>query len=288
MERRSGAGPIDTRSQVAAFLRSRRARLRPADVGLPGTDRHRRVPGLRREEVALTAGVSVAYLTRLEQGQAGKVSPEVLDALARALRLSGAEHTHLAHLLNCRHRGGHAPPEAQHVRPALRGLLAAIEGVPAYVTGRRCDLLAWNRAASAVFGDWDGLPPRERNWARLVFLHPGHRALFTDPEAVAADAVGALRLDAGCYPDDPLLAALLDDLAAGSADFRRLWSGQDVRRQDHGARPVRHPEAGALDLSFETVRLPGDTEQFLTLYSAPPGSPAAAALRALEPRPARD
>ncbi|MEU6040221.1 helix-turn-helix transcriptional regulator [Actinomadura sp. NPDC047616] len=276
-----GGPPIDPRGELGEFLRSRRARVRPGDVGLPSSGRYRRVPGLRREELAQLAGVSVAYLTRLEQGRGHNVSAEVLDAIARALRLTDAEHAHLTHLVKCQRRRRDVPPPRDRVRPALRDMLTSLEGVPAYVTGRRTDILAWNAMAGAVFGDWDRLPPHECNWARLVFLRPDQRRLFADWEAMAADVVGALRLYAGCQPDDPGLAALVGDLSVRSAEFRRLWAGHDVKENSHGVRRLRHPLVGDLTLSFESFRLPDDEEQVVTVYHAPAGSAAAESLRLL-------
>ncbi|WP_067482854.1 helix-turn-helix domain-containing protein [Actinomadura hibisca] len=266
---------------IGGFLRSRRARLRPEDVGLPATGRYRRVPGLRREELAQLAGVSVAYLTRLEQDRGDNVSDEVLDAIARALRLTANERAHLVHLARNRHRKGTAPPEQRQVRAALQGMLAAMEDVPAYITGWRSDILAWNRMAAALFGDWDGTPPQKRNWIRLLFLSPDHRRLFADWEARAAEAVGALRLDAGQRLDDPELAALVDEVSARSPEFRRLWATHDVKEKSHGTRRLHHPVAGDLELSFESFRLPDDSEQCLTVYHAPPGSATVENLRLL-------
>ncbi|MEQ4721187.1 helix-turn-helix transcriptional regulator [Nonomuraea sp. B19D2] len=276
-----GEQPIDPRAEIGAFLRSRRARLTPEDVGLPVFGRHRRVPGLRREELAQLAGVSVAYLTRLEQGRGNNVSDEVVDAIARALRLTDAEYTHLTHLVRCQHRKQPAPPHQQQVRATLRQLLASLDGAPAYVTGPRSDIVAWNRMAAALFGDWDGLPSRERNWARLVFLRPGHRRLFADWESKAIDVVGALRLYAGCYPDDPQLLTLVGELSVKSEEFRRLWARHDVKETNHGTQRLRHPLVGELTLSFESMRLPDDPEHSLTVYHAPPGSAAAENLRLL-------
>ncbi|MFC9972539.1 helix-turn-helix domain-containing protein [Spirillospora sp. NPDC127200] len=274
----AGDGPPDG---LGGFLRSRRARLRPEDAGLPVTGRYRRVPGLRREELAQLAGVSVAYLTRLEQDRGDNVSDEVLDAIARALRLSANERAHLVHLARSRHRKGRPPAGRRQVRASLRGMLAAMEDVPAYITGWRSDILAWNRMAAALFGDWDRMPPGERNWVRLLFLEPGHRELFADWEARAAEAVGALRLDAGGRLDDPELVALVDEVSERSPEFRRLWATHDVKEKSHGTRRLRHPVAGDLDLAFESFRLPDDSEQCLTVYHAPPGSAAEENLRLL-------
>ncbi|WP_338896378.1 helix-turn-helix transcriptional regulator [Streptomyces sp. TG1A-60] len=276
-----GAGALDRRAELSEFLRSRRARLKPEDVGLPAFGRQRRVPGLRREELAQLAGVSVAYYTRLEQGNGRNVSAEVLDAIARALRLNDAEHAHLTHLAKPKSHKKKRSARPQQVRGALRQLIDALDGVPAYVTGRRSDILVWNRMAAAVFGDWSELPAQERNWARLVFLRPAYRDLYVDWDQKAADIVSHLRMDAGCHPDDPLLSALVGELSVKSEEFRRLWATHDVKEKSHGLKRMRHPLVGDLTLSFETLRLPDDQEQALITYHAEPGSPSADALRLL-------
>ncbi|MFG2886061.1 helix-turn-helix domain-containing protein [Streptomyces sp. NPDC048297] len=278
----AGTGaPLDRRAELSEFLRSRRARLKPEDVGLPDFGRHRRVPGLRREELAQLAGVSVAYYTRLEQGNGRNVSAEVLGSIARALRLSDAEHAHLTHLANPKaHKKKPAARQLQ-VRVALRQLLDAMEGVPAYVVGRRSEILAWNRMAAAVFGDWGELPAAERNWARLVFLHPDYRDLFVDWEQKAIDIVCALRMDAGCYPDDPRLSALVGELSVKSGEFRQLWATHDVKEKSHGVKRLHHPLVGELSLSYEGFRVAGDADLSLVTYHAEPGSPSAESLRLL-------
>lgn len=273
--------PLDGRAELSEFLRTRRARLQPEDVGLPNFGRHRRVPGLRREELAQLAGVSVAYYTRLEQGNGRNVSGEVLDAIARALRLTDAEHAHLTHLAKPKQHKKKRPARPQHVRPALLQLLDAMDGVPAYVVGRRTDILGWNRMAAAVFGDWGALPPEERNWARLCFLHPDARALFRDWERKASDIVSFLRMDAGCYPNDPLLSALVGELSVKSEEFRGLWATHDVQEKGHGVKRLHHSLVGDLTLSFETLQLPDDHDQSLVTYHAEPDSASADALRLL-------
>jgi len=273
--------PLDRRAELSEFLRSRRAWLKPEDVGLPDFGRHRRVPGLRREELAQLAGVSVAYYTRLEQGNGRNVSAEVLDSIARALRLTDAEHAHLTHLAKPKSHKKRPAARQQHVRPALRQLLDTMEGVPAYVVGRRSEILAWNRMAAAVFGDWKGLPAAERNWARLVFLRPEYRELFVDWEQKAIDIVCALRMDAGCWPDDPRLSALVGELSVKSEEFRRLWATHDVKEKSHGVKRLHHPLVGDLALNFESLRLSDGTDQSLLVYHAEPGSPSAESLRLL-------
>ncbi|MER5402885.1 helix-turn-helix transcriptional regulator [Streptomyces sp. NPDC002599] len=275
------AHALDRRAELSEFLRSRRARLKPEDVGMPDFGRHRRVPGLRREELAQLAGVSVAYYTRLEQGNGRNVSAEVLDSIARALRLTDAEHNHLTHLAKPKQHKKRSAARPQQVRGSLRQLLDTIDGVPAYITGRRSDVLVWNRMAAAVFGDWSELPPQERNWARMVFLRPEYRDLFVEWEQKAIDIVCLLRMDAGCHPDDPRLAALVGELSVKSEDFRRLWATHDVKEKSHGVKLLRHPLVGDLALQFESFRLIGDSELALVTYHAEPGSGSAEALRLL-------
>ncbi|MFI1574397.1 helix-turn-helix transcriptional regulator [Streptomyces anulatus] len=274
--------PLDRRAELSEFLRTRRAKLQPGDVGLPEFGRHRRVPGLRREELAQLAGVSVAYYTRLEQGNGRNVSAEVLDAIARALRLTDAESAHLTHLAKpARHKKKRRPARVQRVRKGLLYLLDSMDGIPAYVTGARSDVLAWNAMAAAVFGDWGALPPAERNWARLVFLSPAYRDLFVNWDSKASDMVSYLRLYAGCHPDDPELSALVGELSVKSDEFRRLWATHNVKEKGHGVKLLRHPLVGELTLSYETLNLPDDEEQHLVTYHAEPGSESAQSLRLL-------
>jgi transcriptional regulator with XRE-family HTH domain len=239
------------------------------------------VPGLRREELAQLAGVSVAYYTRLEQGNGRNVSAEVLDSIARALRLTDAEHAHLTHLAKPKQHKKKPAGRPQQVRRGLLQLLDTLEGVPAYVSGRRTDILAWNRMAAAVFGDWGELPAQERNWARMVFLQPEYRDLFVEWEQKASDVVSFLRMDAGCCPDDPRLSALVGELSVKSEEFRRLWATHDVREKSYGVKHLRHPLVGELKLNFEAFRLADDEGQALMTYHAEPGSPSAEALRLL-------
>ncbi|MEV0175147.1 helix-turn-helix transcriptional regulator [Streptomyces sp. NPDC050803] len=281
-ERVQAAGrALDRRAELSEFLRTRRARLKPEDVGLPDYGRHRRVPGLRREELAQLAGVSVAYYTRLEQGNGRNVSAEVLDSIARALRLSDAEHAHLTHLAKPKQHKKKPAGRTQQVRGALRQLLDTIDTVPAYIVGRRSDVLVWNRMAAAVFGDWSELPAQDRNWARMVFLRPEYRELFVEWDQKASDMVSYLRMDAGCHPDDPRLSALVGELSVKSEEFRRLWATHDVKEKSYGVKRLRHPLVGELTLSFETFQLVDDVEQALITYHAEPGSPSAEALRLL-------
>ncbi|MFG3346639.1 helix-turn-helix transcriptional regulator [Streptomyces sp. NPDC048018] len=275
---------MDLSAELSEFLRTRRARLKPQDVGLPEFGRHRRVPGLRREELAQLAGVSVAYYTRLEQGNGKNVSTEVLDSIARALRLSDTERAHLTHLAKptVKKRQRAAISRPQKVRPGLVHLLDSMEGVPAFVLGRRGDILAWNRMARALLGDFAAWEPRERNMARMVFLDPNARDLYVDWECKATEVVSVLRLYAGMYPDDQELLSLVGELSVRSEEFRSLWAAHTVTDKGHGTKRMRHPLVGEMTLAYESFKVPGDDpDLMLVTYHAEPDSPAADALRLL-------
>ncbi|MCX4818967.1 helix-turn-helix transcriptional regulator [Streptomyces sp. NBC_01142] len=272
---------MDQRAELSEFLRSRRGRLQPEDVGLPHFGRHRRVPGLRREELAQLAGVSVAYYTRLEQGNSRNVSTAVLDAIARALRLSDAERDHLTHLAKPTQKKHRRMGRPQQLRPALQQLIDAMDGVPAYVIGRRLDILGWNRMARALLGDFAALPPQERNMARLVFLDPNAPDLYVDWQCKATEVVSLLRMYAGCSADDPQLPGLVGELSVRSEEFRTLWAAHTVSEKGHGAKRLRHPLVGEMTLSYETLRLPDDHDLSLVAYHAEPGTRSAESLRLL-------
>ncbi len=246
---------------VGTFLRSRRARLQPGDVRLPEFGR-RRVPGLRREELAQLAGVSVDYYVRLEQGRGLHVSDSILDAVATALRLSEAERDHLRLLARPRHDADGADDARQEVAPTLRRLLETMEGVPAFVLGRRTDVLGWNALADAVFG-FSALPLGERNSARFTFIHPEAHVLYPDWRTVAAETVAYLALDAGRHPGDPQLERLVGELAIASETFRELWARHDILEQSQGPKRVAHPVAGELEFEYQTLLPPDDPDQFL-------------------------
>ncbi|MGX1880903.1 helix-turn-helix transcriptional regulator [Streptomyces sp. NPDC055287] len=271
---------MDQRAELSEFLRSRRARLKPEDVGLPDFGRHRRVPGLRREELAQLAGVSVAYYTRLEQGNGRNVSMGVLDAIARALRLSDAERDHLTHLAKPSPKRKR-PVRPQRLRPGMQHLMDAMDGVPAYVMGRRTDVLGCNRMARSLFGDITALPVEERNIARLLFLDDDYRNVYVDWEFKACEVVSYLRLDAGCHPDDPLLSALVGELSVKNEVFRSLWAAHHVKDKGHGSKRLHHPLVGELTLAYETLTLADDPEQHLITFHAEPGSPSQASLHLL-------
>jgi transcriptional regulator with XRE-family HTH domain len=281
---------MDKRRELGQFLKSRRARLRPEDVGIQAYGR-RRVPGLRREELGQLAGISVDYYVRLEQGRAGQPSEGVLDALARALRLDDAERAHLYDLsrpVRRRSRG----PTPERVRSGLRRLIDGLDGIPAMVVGRRMDVLAWNRLNAALLVDWGSLPREHRNVARHFFLDEGARELYMDWDENAEATVAYLRLAAGRYPDDPGLAELIGELSMKSDEFRRLWPRRDVTEKTYGAKRLDHPIVGRLTLAYETLALPSDGDQTLVLYTAEPGSNSETGLRllgsAIQPEPASE
>ncbi|MEV0090710.1 helix-turn-helix transcriptional regulator [Streptomyces sp. NPDC050738] len=271
---------LDRRAELGEFLRSRRARLRPEELGLPAYGGQRRVPGLRREELALLAGVSVDHYVRLEQGRTLHFSEAVLDAVARALRLDPVERDHLYRLARP-WPGTDGPEDAQQVRPGLRRLLDSAADVPAYVVGRNTDVLAWNQLAAALITDFGALAPRQRNLARLVFLDEGMRSLYADWPAKASDVAAYLRLDAGRHPDDPRTAELIGELTASSPEFKALWDEHRIKDKTHGRYVYRHPVVGELDLGFETLRLPDDPDQALVAHTVEEGSPSQTALRLL-------
>ena len=275
--------------ELGLFLKSRRARVRPEDVGLQAYGR-RRVTGLRREELAQLAGVSVDYYVRLEQGRAGHPSEGVLDAIARVLRLDDAERAHLFDLSRPVRRRRSSPTE--RVRPGVRRLLETVPHLPAMVIGRRMDVLAWNRLAAALLADWGTLPREQRNTARHFFLDAGARELYSDWEESARATVAWLRLAAGRHPDDVGVAELIGELSMKSEEFRRLWPRHDVREKTHGTKRFQHPIVGSLTLAYESLALPGDGDQTLVVYTAEPGSSSETALRLLasaaEPEPAAE
>jgi transcriptional regulator with XRE-family HTH domain len=266
--------------EVGDFLRSRRARIQPGEVGLPSHGR-RRVPGLRREEVAQLAGVSVDYYIRLEQGRGPSVSDAVLDAIARVLRLDETEHAYLRTVARPRRpRARQRQSEAPRVRPGVQLLLDTMERSPAFVLGPRMDVLAWNALGDAVNG-FSRLAPAERNVPRLVFLDPAGRDLYPEWHAVAAQTVAHLRVNAGRYADDPGLCALVGELSVKSEDFRRLWADHEVRECAHGVKKVRHPVAGLLTLPYETLTIAAAPDQTIVAYTPEPGSETAERLALL-------
>ncbi|MFF3319961.1 helix-turn-helix transcriptional regulator [Streptomyces sp. NPDC003035] len=274
---------MDPSSEIREFLRTRRARITPEQAGLAPHSGPRRVPGLRREEVAQLAGVSVDYYIRLERGRTQGVSETVLEAVARALHLDEAERAHLFDLAQptattrARRKRPLAP---QRVHPVLYRTLDSLS-VPAVVQGRRTDILAANRLAHALYTDFEARPRRERNFAHFVFLDEAARALYADWERVADDCLAMLRLYAGRHPDDPQLTELIGELSLHSDAFRRMWADHDVQAHTTGTKRLHHPLVGDLTLDYLVLAVEGDPEQTLTIYTPEPASPSAEALALL-------
>ncbi len=241
------------------------------------------MPGLRREELARLAGVSVDYYVRLEQGRNGKVSLQVLNAIADALQLSVTERHHLHALVHT--EAASSKPPAQQVRPGLQRILNTFDNAPAYVVCRRLQILAWNHLARILIADFPSLPEEQRNLARLTFLDGSSRHRYVNWHRKADDTVAFLRVAAGKHPDDQELTRLIHELSARSEDFRAMWADHTIRDETHGRKPLYHPLTGPLELEFETFRIPDDPDQALTVYTAEPSSPTADALKRLATTP---
>lgn len=268
------AGTPDNPSTLGGYLRARRDLVRPEDVGLIAGGR-RRVPGLRREELAMLAGISSDYYLRLEQGRDRHPSAQVLDALAVALRLDAAATDHLHDLARPRTRR-RAAPRAERVPAGIAQLIDQLP-MPAYVSGRYLDVLAANPLARALSPNFTP----GRNLLRQVFLDPGDRELHLDWERATAGAVGGLRAAAGTDPDDPRLAALVGELSIRSDRFRTLWARADVGHRGEGTSHMRHPQVGELYLRREKLDIAGTGGQQLVVYHAEPGTDSAQALALL-------
>ncbi len=275
-----------TGAEISAFLKARRARLTPAEVGLPPVPGRRRVPGLRREELAQLAGLSVDYYVQLEQGRRPRASDAVLDALARALRLTPVEREHLGTLTaagatrpalgpaaggaagsaqaagGTAARAGSGLSAAHHLQP----LLDLLDRVPAIVLGRRMDVMAWNNAADAVFdfASWSSAPP---NGAREVFRRPNARERYPDWKHLAEEVVANLHLDAGRHPTDRRLSALVGELSVASDEFRQLWARYDVRRKDAGPSRLVHPLVGELAFAYRALSAQSSKDELLMTYT---------------------
>jgi transcriptional regulator with XRE-family HTH domain len=279
-QRRRGSSlrAVDRRREVREFLKSRRAKVTPEHVGLRVIDGDlRRVPGLRREEVAELAGVSVDYYTQLERGDVDGASDSVLNAVARALRLDEAERTHLFDLARAR-ASARAAASPDLVRPTVQRTLDAFTGGLALVRNRRWDYLAANALGRAVYAEIFDSRTGAPNHVRYVFLDPRARAFFDDWPAVAHDTARILRAEAGRDPLDPGSAALIDEMLEASADFRAVWAQHDVRLPAAGRHRFHHPEVGTLDLVFESAALRADPGLTLLLATPDPDSPTATAL----------
>lgn len=268
----------DLRTDIREFLRSRRARIAPEQAGLPAYGGNRRVKGLRREEVALLAGVSVDYYVRMERGSLAGASDAVLAALAAALQLDDAERDHLVHLA----RRSTAPGGLRRRRPAvavrstLQQVLDAVADAPAWICNGRYDVLATNHLARALYSPLLADPRRPANTARFVYLTPeAARDFFVDYDRVAGDVAAKLRMEAGRDPHDEELIALVGELSTCSELFRQRWASQDVRLHRSGRKRLHHPSVGRLDLDVESLELPAEPGLYLTVYTAPAGTPTA-------------
>lgn len=276
---------MDPRDDIREFLTSRRAKITPEQAKLPAYGGNRRVAGLRREEVAMLAGVSVDYYTKLERGNFGTVSEGVLDALARALQLDEAEREHLFHLAGATAtiRPGRRKPAPQIVRQAVQRVVDGLSDAPAFVRNTRRDLLASNALGRALYsplyeGADDGQPV---NTVRFLFFNPRAREFFRDWNKAAADVVANLRTEVGRDPYDRGLQDLIGELSARSSEFSTLWAAHDVRYHDSGFKALHHPVVGDLDLTFEVMDLPADTGQALIVYGTEPASVSEASLHLL-------
>lgn len=268
-----------SKTELGAFLQARRAAVPPSAVGIPDTGRRRRVPGLRREEVAALVGLSTDYYVRLEQGRAVRPSESVIDAIAATLLLDGPQREHLRHLAQPARRaapdGGR--PTVDGVDAATRALLDTLT-VPALVMTANTQVIGWNALARAVFTDFGQRPARERNTAWLLFCDADVADRHRNWEASARDTVGMLRMATGRDPEDRALTALVGELSLRSAEFRRFWNEHHVYEKSTGLTQLRHPDVGDLDLSFIAWRAPAMPNQLLVTYTPEAGSPSARAL----------
>jgi len=277
---------MDIPNDIREFLISRRARLTPEQVGLPDFGGRRRVPGLRREEVALVAGMSVEYYVRFERGNAKGVSEAVLEGISRALQLDDAERTHLYDLVRTANDGEHprrrrGVARPQQIRPGLQQLIDTMTDVPVFIQNGRLDILAANRLGFAVFSELYVQPQRPANFGRFVFLDPRAEAFYRDWDDAAFQTVALLRGEAGRSPNDRVLSDLIGELSTRSEPFRTLWASHDVREHRTGIKSITHPVVGDLDLAFEAMELSAERGLQLIAYSAPPGSPTVDALKLL-------
>jgi transcriptional regulator with XRE-family HTH domain len=269
---------MEDRDGIREFLASRRARITPDQAGLPVYGTNRRVEGLRREEVALLAGISVEYYTRLERGNTNGVSDDVLEGIARALQLDEAERAHLFDLVRATlTRAPRRRPTQERVRPGVQQILDSITA-PAYVRNERLDILAANRLGEALYSPVFDLSSRPINSARFLFLSPKASEFFVDWDTIAHDAVAILRSAAGRDPYDKRLTDLIGELSTRSDEFRVRWAAHNVKFHRTGTKRFHHPVVGEVTLNFEALELAADPGQRLNVYTAEPGSPSHDAL----------
>jgi len=274
---------MDTRTEIREFLTSRRAKITPDQVGLPIYGDNRRVPGLRREEVALLAGVSADYYTRLERGNMAGVSDGVLEALARALRLDEAERSHLFDLARATQTTAttrRRRPTRQQIRPSVQRILDAMTSAPAFVRNGRLDILAANQLGYALYSNHLS-PGRPANTARFVFLDPRAEDFYADWDDVAGEVVAILRSEAGRDPYDRALSDLVGELSTQSQAFRSKWAAHNVRYHDSGTKRLHHPFVGDLEMTYEAMELSADSGLTMFAYTAEPASKSEEALNLL-------
>lgn len=262
---------------LGSFLKARRNQLTPTECGLPLSDSIRRVPGLRREEVALLASISVDYYTRLERGQV-RASASVLAPLARALRLNEDQEKYLYELAGKTDARPRRKRPVQQVRPAAARLLEQLGQTPALVLGKRFEILAWNPAAAALYLDFAAVPAARRNYVRLMFSDPAFRGMHLNWDHDARDSVAALRMAVAADLHDPELASLVGELSIQDADFRTWWAEQRVLGAGSGVKCYRHPLVGDLTLDCDTWDCPDGSGQRVMVLTAEPGSPSYDAL----------
>ncbi|MFJ6725412.1 helix-turn-helix transcriptional regulator [Streptomyces sp. NPDC091281] len=276
----------DRPGELAAFLKAHRSRLDPADVGLPAPGQARRVPGLRREEVAQLASISTDYYTRLEQGRLAGASTAVLDALATALRLGEDERAYLFQLAGKPDRNTRRHTGSERVRPQLQQLLDNLRDSPALVLGQYLDILAWNPLATAVFRDFAQVPRRDRNFLRMLFLDPQVRGRYTDWAPLARICVGFVRVSTDGH-SEPRISSLIGELSLTDADFRTWWAEQHTSYETVGTKRLTHPETGEYDLDWQVLRTL-DEQQLLMVMTVPADSDSLHAVRRLAHTVLRD
>jgi transcriptional regulator with XRE-family HTH domain len=277
---------MDTTGGLSDFLVTRRAKLTPAQVGLPDFGGRRRVPGLRREEVALVAGMSAEYYKRLERGNAAGVSDAVIDGVSRALQLDDAEHAHLHDLIRAANVGARAPqrrrpPRKTQLTAGIRQTIDAMSTVPVFVQNGRLDAVATNRLGAALFSEMLDDPHLPANAARFIFLDPRAQTFYREWDSQARQIVAVLRAEAGRSPYDRQLSDLVGELSTRSDLFRRLWGAHDVREHRTGLKLVHHPVVGDLDLTFQAMDLAAERGLQMVVFSAESGSPSAERLQLL-------
>ncbi|MES4908011.1 MULTISPECIES: helix-turn-helix transcriptional regulator [unclassified Streptomyces] len=257
---------VDTTQELAAFLRTRRERLNPRDLGLPSRRQARRTPGLRREEVAELAGVSVDYIVRLEQGRGLRPSADVVEALARALRLAPVERAYLFNLTQQRPRNADKP--ATTAASPLTRLVADLSPLPSMLMNHRYDILAWNREMTRLLMDFDTLPPSQRNAMWLCLMHPEIREFYVDRERVVREGIAHLRGAWAAHPEDRALTDLIVEFMTRNEEFARLWAERDIKVNGRGHKVMRHPDAGVIAVHFEVLMPLEDPDQRLVIFRA--------------------